>query len=564
MKKTLFLAMGLLFFSVNLHSQVLSNVIQCTNILDSEIRGMKIDDVGNVYIAGCFDGILELNGSVPNLISNGDVDGFVAKFNAVGSCLWAHNIGTINRDKINDLAIDEYSNVYVCGYFDGSGSFNDEDKFGGFGGGTSRIIKYDNSGNLIWEKSFSGGNSNPISITYKLNELVIVGFFAGTVDFDPGTGINNYNTSNNSDNDAFIAKANSSDGAISWVKQIGLSGPGVDYAVDAAIDVNGRIYIVGNYKGIVDFDPGTAIFPLSSNGGIDIFHLCLNSLGEFIWANSVGGNGGNDRVSAITLDNNNNLIIVGKMAGDIDINPNSGIYNLFLSNGSYFVLKLSSSGSFIWGRNLNAAIYDVTSDNADNIYYTGTFLGSTDFDLLGGTFTLNSIPKNFFLSKINSNGNLDWVSVSSSFDPSDLVIGTCISNENNGKICAGGYFVGTGNFANYINSPLFSTSGSKDALIYCYSSGATTTNLNTIDENAILFYPNPTKSNLTIEYSNFLLMNGYTLTILNTIGQTVFTTPINQQTSYIDLSTWTGSGIYYVQLIDPQNNTIENRKIVIQ
>ena len=135
-------------------------------------------------------------------------------------------------------------------------------------------------------------NSNPISITYKLNELVIVGFFAGTVDFDPGTGINNYNTSNTSDNDAFIAKANSSDGAISWVKQIGLSGPGVDYAVDAAIDVNGRIYIVGNYKGIVDFDPGTAIFPLSSNGGIDIFHLCLNSLGEFIWANSVGGNGG--------------------------------------------------------------------------------------------------------------------------------------------------------------------------------------------------------------------------------------------------------------------------------
>ena len=47
-------------------------------------------------------------------------------------------------------------------------------------------------------------------------------------------------------------------------------------------------------------------------------------------------------------------------------------------------------------------------------------------------------------------------------------------------------------------------------------------------------------------------------------GQTVFTTPINQQTSYIDLFTWTGNGIYFVQLIDPQNNTIENRKIVIQ
>jgi len=48
-----------------------------------------------------------------------------------------------------------------------------------------------------------------------------------------------------------------------------------------------------------------------------------------------------------------------------------------------------------------------------------------------------------------------------------------------------------------------------------------------------------------------------------TTGQTVFTTFINQQNSYIDLSTWTGNGIYYVQLIDTQNNTIENRKIVI-
>jgi hypothetical protein len=59
-------------------------------------------------------------------------------------------------------------------------------------------------------------------------------------------------------------------------------------------------------------------------------------------------------------------------------------------------------------------------------------------------------------------------------------------------------------------------------------------------------------------------MSGYTLTIINSVGQTVFTTPINHQTSYIDLSTWTGNGIYFVQLIDPQNNTIENRKIVIQ
>jgi photosystem II stability/assembly factor-like uncharacterized protein len=91
--------------------------------------------------------------------------------------------------------------------------------------------------------------------------------------------------------------------------------------------------------------------------------------------------------------------------------------------------------------------------------------------------------------------------------------------------------------------------------------------LNGIADNRTLYlsmYPNPASTHITIDYSNFNAMSGYTLTIVNSIGQTVFTTPINQQTSYIDLSTLTGNGIYFVQLIDPQNNTIENRKIVIQ
>ena len=82
--------------------------------------------------------------------------------------------------------------------------------------------------------------------------------------------------------------------------------------------------------------------------------------------------------------------------------------------------------------------------------------------------------------------------------------------------------------------------------------------------NTIIVYPNPASTHITIDYGDYTLMNGYTLQIVNTLGQTMYTTPINQQSSYIDLTTWTGNGLYFVQIIDPQNNTIENRKIVIQ
>lgn len=85
-----------------------------------------------------------------------------------------------------------------------------------------------------------------------------------------------------------------------------------------------------------------------------------------------------------------------------------------------------------------------------------------------------------------------------------------------------------------------------------------------IIQNTLKVFPNPATTHITIDYGNFNAMSGYTITIVNSSGQTVFTTSINQQTSYIDLSTWTGNGIYFVQLIDPQNNTIDIKKIVLQ
>jgi hypothetical protein len=83
--------------------------------------------------------------------------------------------------------------------------------------------------------------------------------------------------------------------------------------------------------------------------------------------------------------------------------------------------------------------------------------------------------------------------------------------------------------------------------------------------NTIKVFPNPTKDAITIDCgNNYSTLNGYTIKITNSLSQTVYTSLVNQQSTTIDLGSWTGRGIYFVHLIDASNNTIDIRKIVLQ
>lgn len=82
--------------------------------------------------------------------------------------------------------------------------------------------------------------------------------------------------------------------------------------------------------------------------------------------------------------------------------------------------------------------------------------------------------------------------------------------------------------------------------------------------NTIKIFPNPTNDHITIDYGNFTSLNGYQLTIINSLSQQVFQTNITQQSNYLNLTTWGGNGLYFVQIIDPQGNIIDIRKIVLQ
>jgi hypothetical protein len=82
--------------------------------------------------------------------------------------------------------------------------------------------------------------------------------------------------------------------------------------------------------------------------------------------------------------------------------------------------------------------------------------------------------------------------------------------------------------------------------------------------NSIKIYPNPASTFLFIEFGNYSSMNNYKIRITNTLGQVVYETLIYQPNTTIDLNTWTGNGLYLVNIIDPQNNIIDTKKIILQ
>ncbi len=179
-----------------------------------------------------------------------------------------------------------------------------------------------------------------------------------------------------------------------WIDQYsGITGPGAgDYGKSVITDSSGNIYITGYTEGGLDGN--------TNNGYSDFFLSKYNDSGTRLWTKQFGTSQG-DIGRSITIDNNDNIYIMGSTGGDLDGNTNNGGNNIFLT-------KFNSDGSKIWtrqyggdgGYNIGES---VTTDSNGNIYITGV----TDGDLDGNT-NINNGYWDIFLTKYSSDGIRIW------------------------------------------------------------------------------------------------------------------------------------------------------------
>ncbi len=352
------------------------------------------------------------------------------------------------------------------------------------------------SQNLEWVKSM-GGTENETAFSIVVDQTgnaLTTGSFNGTADFDPGSGV--YNLTSTSLSDIFISKLDSN-GSFVWAKQI--AGTMNEISFSIATDLVGNVYILARFEGTIDCDPGVGIFNLTAIGSSDIFILKLDINGNFNWAKSMGG-GIDIFGSSITISNNGNVYSTGYFDGTSDFDPGPGVYNLTSSGLSdIFISKLDSNGSFIWAKNIGGTSHShgnfITTDNFENLYVTGDFYGTTDFDPGQGTYNLTANGLNdIFVLKFDSTGSFKWANQVGSQDQ-DFGWSTTIADDE--FVYTTGYFSDSPDFDSGNNSHTLNSAGSGDIFI-----------LKTDTAGNFIWAKNLGGSNLDVGYSIDIDQNG--------------------------------------------------------
>lgn len=214
-----------------------------------------------------------------------------------------------------------------------------------------------------------------------------------------------------------------------------------DAVTSVVTDQSGNQYLIGTFKGTVDFDPSTAVVNKTSNGYEDIFVIKLDLSGNFQWVQTFGGTS-NDFASDIKIVNNQ-IIIGGTFQGiSVDFNPGSAT-NTSSSAGSYdaFILKLTvDSGNYVWHKTFGGSGLDYVTafdiNNTGDIIIGGYFSGTSDFDPSTSFASKTAAGMNdIYVNRLSSTGNFIGVSVMGGTDDDQL--NELKINSNNEIIIAG-------------------------------------------------------------------------------------------------------------------------------
>ena len=329
---------------------------------------------------------------------------------------WSATVGGEGNDGALDIAVDEEGNSFAVGGFPGRVDFDPskrKDRCKAKGEYAGFVTSYTSGREYRWTGVLDGKHAHIIVRGIALSpagKLLIVGSFTGKVDFDPGKGRDKIKSFDDS-SDIFVTLLRSN-GSYRWTRIF--RGPKSDTGRAIDVDSAGNILVTGWFTDKVDFDPGPGEdWHMAVDGGTDVFVTKLGPDGSYRWTRTFGG----FHVEigfGIAADPENSVIVTGEFQGIADFDPGEG-EDIRQSNGKrdFFITKLGADGSYHWthtaGGIENDHGYDVTTDAAGNVYVTGAFQETVDFNPRGGgDVRVSQGAFDVYIIKLAADGSYRW------------------------------------------------------------------------------------------------------------------------------------------------------------
>lgn len=327
--------------------------------------------------------VLNRSASVDGNVSvgKGSTDFWLTKTNKNGELEWERTYGGGNSDYPQSI-MSTFGGGFILGGYTAS---NDVDISINHGSYDCWIVKVDSSGNVEWELSIGGSSADALFsiLPTKDSSFVFTGWsYSSDEDLDMHIGSTDYS-------DLLVGKIDTL-GNLLWLKIYGWFDD--DEGADVIETADGDLLICG-----------TTV--VEGEDGKDYYLLKLDADGNMLWERNYGGSG-YDYAKALIETPDKNIIITGEcwsQDGDVEGHHGSDYSDMW-------TIMVDSVGNIIWQNSLGGTGADYGNDivycSDSSIVIAGITTSTNDGDVSGHHGSI--FYSDYWVVKLDKNGVLKW------------------------------------------------------------------------------------------------------------------------------------------------------------
>ena len=370
------------------------------------------------------------------IISDGERDGFLLKFNNDFELQWVTTFGSEKSDGFDFLRQLNDGNFIVGGYYNQKITLGSDDYE--CTGSSGIVIKFNQNGEYLTAKSLDGHDYQNIK---SLETTKDGGFIVGG-DFHEETTIDGISITSKGVSDGWILKFDENC-KVEWIKDWGTPSNDVVYSV---IERENGAYIIGGHCGsTMEFCEHTIALDFSQSVALTLEIKEQESIETNI-----------NRISRLSEENNNYIkticdtkdggYIVGGSFAREDIVIGDSIFTN-QGNKDCVLVKYNSNNDIEWAKTFGGdADEEVTTicETSDGGYAIGGYFVSREMNLENINFGNTRNRETGFIIKIDADGNVEWGKTPDIYQTNNvesitetnenrLVVGTNIYNASYGR-----------------------------------------------------------------------------------------------------------------------------------